>query len=97
MGAALGGQRVVLAGRTGVGLAPLVVDQPFAPELAEERIKGAFLGREIGRAQALEDVRDVHLVRVDDSEEQELEESFANRTEFLCQVHSGVSYLVIKR
>jgi hypothetical protein len=51
--------------------------------------------REIGVAQALQDVGDVDFVDGDDLENQELEESLANRVEFLAQVHALVSYLVM--
>ena len=47
---ALRGEAVVLARRSGVGLLPLVVDEPFAPQLAQQRIERAFLRGELGAA-----------------------------------------------
>src|SRR5438876_5342211 len=91
------GEGVVLARRAGLGFAPLVVDEPLAAHLAQERVEGAFLRREIGVAEALQDVGDVDLVGGNDLENQELEASFADRGEFLSQVHGLISYLVITR
>src|ERR1700722_17154731 len=71
---ALRRELVVLPRRPGVRLLPLVIDDPFAPHLAEQRVERPFLRREFGRAEALEHVGDVDLVARDDFQNQELEE-----------------------
>ena len=75
------GQAVVLARRTRRRLSPVVVEQALAPHAAEQRVERALTGREVGRRQALQDVRDVDIARRDDVEEQEFEEPLAERAE----------------
>jgi hypothetical protein len=52
-------QAAVLARRSGAGLPPVVIEQSLAPHPAEERVEGPLAGCEVGRLEALQDVRDV--------------------------------------
>ena len=87
LGLAFGRELVIFAGRAGVGFLPFIIEQPVAAHLAEERVEGSFLSGEVGLAQAAQDVGDVDLVRGDDLQNQELEQSLADRDEFLVDTH----------
>src|SRR5690349_18715177 len=89
----LGGELVVLARRTGVRFAPFVVEQAVAAHLAQQRVERAFLRREVGAAQALEDVGDVDLADRDDAQDQEFEQAFPDGGKLFRGWHRLASYL----
>jgi hypothetical protein len=78
---------VVLAGRAGFGLLPLVIHQLFTAQLAQEGIQSPLLGRELGRAQEFQHVGDIDLVPGHDLEDHEFEQALADRREFFGDVH----------
>ena len=90
------GQAVVLARRSRRRLAPVVVEEALAPHPAQQRVERALAGREVGPAEALQDVRDIDLAGGHDVEDEEFEEAVAERAE-LCWIHVLPSYLVIRK
>ncbi len=56
-----------------------------------------FLRREVGVLQARHHVGDINLVGGDDLQDQELQETFADRVELLILSHNRRSYLVLTR
>src|ERR1700733_7472759 len=93
---ALGGELVVLARRSGVRLLPLVVNQFFTPHFAEQRVQRAFLSGEVCCRQKPHHVCDIYLVGGDDFQDQELQESLADRDEFLFGFHEIKATLLYK-
>jgi len=86
---ALGSEFVIFAGRTSVGFLPLVIEELFAAHFAKERVERAFLGGELSIAQLAYDVGNVDFVGCDDLQQKELEQTFAQRGEFIVETHEG--------